>query len=162
MLNILLLIFAALATANDAVTRTVICAETGFSRAAERRDQEAFLEFVDPDARFVTGSTARGREEIAAAWGGVFVADGPRMRWRPRTVEVTADGKLALSRGPYRSIRDDDDGQPVEYWGHYISTWRLNADGRWRVVFDTSGDGGITPSEADIAALAAEPDCPDR
>lgn len=161
MFSFLLLVAAALAPAKDAVTLQVICAETGFSRAAERRDKAAFLEFVDADARFVTGSIARGRAEIAAAWSGVFAADGPRMRWRPRVVEVTADGKLALSRGPYRSLRTDENGEERAYWGHYISTWRLNADGRWRVVFDTSGDGGITPSEADLAAFEAEPECPE-
>ena len=159
MLNTLLLVLATLASSDDPAAREVICAETNFSRAAERKDKQAFLELVDADARFVTGSVARGREEIALAWAGVFEPDGPQMRWRPRVVEVTADGMLAISRGPYRVRRHGDDGEVIESWGHYISTWRRDAEGEWRIVFDTSGDVGITPSEADIAALEAEPEC---
>jgi len=161
MLTTLLLVLTALASASDPLTREVICAETNFSRAAERKDKQAFLELVDSDARFVTGSIARGKDEIAEAWAGVFEADGPQMRWRPRVIEVTADGMLALSRGPYRVRRRGDDGEITDSWGHYISTWRRTADGRWLIVFDTGGDFGITPSEADIAAFEAEPECPE-
>ena len=35
-----------------------------------------------------------------------------------------------------------------------LSTWRLNADGRWRVVFDTEGDFPAAPE-----VLDSEPDC---
>jgi ketosteroid isomerase-like protein len=82
------------------------------------------------------------------------------MRWRPAVVEVTSDGKLALSRGPYRSTRIDEDGNVQESWGHFISTWRRNAAGNWQVVFDSGGDAGMTPTEAEIAILESEPDCP--
>lgn len=159
MLNSLMLVLAALASADDPQTLEVICAETGFSRAAERRDLASFLGFVDSDARFVSGSVSRGRQEVGEAWAGVFREDGPAMRWRPREVEVTADGQLAISRGPYRVRRIAEDGEATETWGHFISTWRRNAQGRWQVVFDTGGDHGMTPDEADLAALAAEPDC---
>lgn len=155
-----ILTFLALGATDDEAVREVICAETGFSRAAEARDRDAFLSYVDPDARFVTGRVARGREEVGEAWAAVFQPDGPRMRWRPAVVEVTADGKLALSRGPYRSIRTGDDGEAIETWGTYISTWRRNADGHWQVLFDTGGEVDMTPSERDVEVLNAEPDCP--
>lgn len=150
----------ALGAADDEAVREVICAETGFSRAAEARDRQAFLSHVDPDARFVTGRVARGREEVGEAWAAVFRPNGPQMRWRPAVVEVTADGKLALSRGPYRSVRTGDDGETIETWGTFISTWRRSAGGRWQVLFDSGGDAGKEPTEQDRIALAAEPDCP--
>ncbi len=155
-----ILLSAAAAVTADDLRNEVICAEVGFSRAAEARDREAFLSYVDPDARFITGSVARGRAGVGEAWAAVFASDGPRMRWRPAVVEVSADGRLAISRGPYRSIRVDADGQTIETWGTYISTWRRADDGRWQVLFDTGGDVGKTPSERDIEILSGEPDCP--
>ena len=140
MLDFLMFVLAALATAENPATWEVICAETNFSRAAERRDLDAFLEFVDQDARFLFRPVARGREEVGEAWARTFAPDGPEMRWRPREVEVTADGNLAFSRGPYRSRRTGDDGEVIETWGHYISTWRMNNEGEWKVLFDTGGD----------------------
>ena len=148
------------APAEDAsVQREVVCAETGFSRAAEARDLQRFLDFVDPDARFANATVARGKDEIAAAWAPFFAASGPAIRWRAAITEVSADGNLALSRGPYRSIRVADDGARTESWGHFISTWRKSAEGRWLVLFDSGGDSGMTPTAVEVAVLESEPDC---
>ncbi len=155
------LIFAATnMQAQELARQEVVCAETEFSRAAERRDQETFLGFVDPDARFITAGVSRGREQIRAAWAGVFTEGGPTMRWRPEFVEVSADGNLALSRGPYRSTDIDENGEVQYVWGHFISTWRRNNDGVWQVMFDSGGDNGMVPSAQEITVLESEPDCP--
>jgi ketosteroid isomerase-like protein len=156
----MLVILAVVGTPDESVRQEVICAETGFSRAAEARDREAFLSFVDPDARFITSRVARGREEIGEAWSSALEPGGPAMRWRPEVVEVTNDGNLAISRGPWRSTSLDESGNVIETWGHFISTWRRNQDGEWRVLFDTGGDSGMVPSEAEIAVLEGEPECP--
>ena len=75
----LLLAVAAVSPVSDAARMEVVCAETGFSRAAEAKDKAAFLSFVHPDARFVTGQVARGREQIGEAWDPVLAEDGPTM-----------------------------------------------------------------------------------
>lgn len=155
-----ILVFAALTAAEAELRQAVLCAETGFSRAAEARDPEAFIRFVDPDARFVTTSVARGREEIAEAWAPLLSADGPLIRWRPAFVEVSSDGVLALSRGPYRLLTVDENGETAESWGRFNSTWRKGEDGRWLVIFDAGGDAGMTPTDEEIEILASEPDCP--
>jgi len=156
----ILLVIAALSAAQASVTQEVICAETGFSRAAEMRDKALFLSFVDPDARFVTSRVARGRAEIGIAWAAVFEPDGPKMRWRPRVVEVSSDGTLAISRGPYRSVSRGENGELIESWGTFISTWRRNQEGAWQVLFDTGGDVGMTPTDEDRKVLSDEPQCP--
>lgn len=145
---------------NASLRQEVICAETMFSRAAENRDLERFLEFVDPDARFANVAVSRGKDEIAASWAAVFEQDGPAMRWRPAVTEVSADGRLALSRGPYRSVRKGANGERIESWGHFISTWRKTAEGEWLVLFDSGGDNGMTPAAADVVLLESEPHCP--
>ncbi len=160
MLIELAIALAAATPSGEELRQQVICAETGFSRTAERKDVAAFVEFVDPDARFVGGSVSRGRAEIVAAWSWLFDSAGRSMRWRPKVVEVTADGNLAISRGPYRTRRIGDDGKQVESWGSFVSTWRRNAEGEWKVVFDTEGYSGPEPSESDVKVLNSDPDCP--
>lgn len=144
----------------DPQRQAVVCAEVGFSRSVERRDFEAFLGFLDPEARFVTGGVARGPEEIGQHWAAFFDADGPRIRWRPAIVEVVANGTLAISRGPYLLTTVAEDGGLQQAWGTFSSTWRLNADGQWRVLFDAGGDHGKTPTADEIALLEAAFECP--
>ena len=141
------------------LTDDVRCREVAFSRAAEARDLDAFRSFIDADARFVTSDVRRGVDEVAAAWAPFFAADGPAIRWRPNVIEVLDDGRLALSRGPYRVIAKDADGESVEHWGTFNSVWRLNNDGIWRVVFDAGSSSESPPDEATQALLNARSDC---
>jgi ketosteroid isomerase-like protein len=134
----------ALADAADEVR----CSEIGFSLAAEQRDADRFASFIDTDARFVGTSVRRGVEAIVSDWAAFFEFGGPSIKWRPQFVEVLEDGRLALTRGPYRVASLAEDGAIVERWGTFNSVWRLNADGKWRVVFDAGSTAGDPPSEA--------------
>lgn len=134
----------------------VRCREIGFSQAAENRDMNAFRSFIDADARFVGDDVLRGVDDIAAAWSVFFGEDGPSIKWRPQVVEVLEDGRLALSRGPYRVTARDADGKPVEQWGTFNSIWRLHDDGVWRVVFDAGSPAASPPDDATKSLLDAE------
>lgn len=160
MLTKMLVMLAAVGMTAEEIRQEVICAETGFSRAAEARDSRAFERFIDPDARFIANRVSRGRTEVLEAWSGFLSQDGPEIRWRPQFVEVTEDGNLALSRGPFRVRARGEDGEVTETWGHYNSTWRRGADGEWQVVFDAGGDAGMTPTDEEVRILEAEPACP--
>ena len=117
------------------------------------------MSFLDPEVRFVTGRISGGPEEVGQGWAGFFKDDGPKMRWRPAIVEVVANGTLAISRGPYRLTHLSDEGEIEHFWGTFNSTWRLNADGEWQVLFDAGGDHGMTPTPEEIEILKGEPDC---
>jgi ketosteroid isomerase-like protein len=138
----------------------VRCREIGFSQSAERRDMDAFRSYLDADARFISARVLRGKDEIADAWQVFFEEDGPEITWRPQFVEVLDDGKLALSRGPYRVVAKDEDGNLQERWGTFNSTWRLHDDGVWRVVFDAGGPAATEPDEATKSLLDEPVTCP--
>ena len=148
------------ATADERVEQ-LRCAEIGFSQATEHKDAKAFAAFVDPEARFASGAPVRGREAVVSSWAAFLNPGGSKIMWRPDIVEILPSADLGLSRGPYRIIRTDDEGKTSESWGHYISTWRRSPDGQWRVIFDSGGDSGMTPTDAQRALLEAPIDCPD-
>jgi ketosteroid isomerase-like protein len=135
----------------------VRCSEIGFSRSVENGDPGAFAALIDGDARFVGDSITRGPEAIMAAWQVFFSDEGPRIKWRPRIVEVLGDGTLALTRGPYRMTVRDDDGNVSEHWGTFNSIWRRQPDGQWKVVFD-AGSASDEPPAADVRALLDQDD----
>ena len=162
MMWILALLFAGLtqgeATSSD-VAKVVACTEIAFSDAAESRDRGAFAAFLHPDVRFISGSVDHGPLEVLEAWSVFFDPNGPMMRWRPETVEVNAEGNLALTRGPYRMTRIDADGKSSESWGSFISVWRKGDDGRWRIQFDTGADPGMEPSDEQRQLMDQESSC---
>ena len=151
------------AGADDA--RCIVWArETGFAQAVADHDATAFAEHLHPDAVFIggDGTPTHGATAIAGDWAGIIEGKGLVLHWYPDAVDVAADGRLALSRGPYWI---DNPGAPAgkRYRsGRFVSTWLRGDDGQWHVVFD--GGGGNVPvvaSEAEIAALkAASKPCP--
>ena len=137
----------------------VRCREIGFSKSVEAQDRETFASFIDPDARFVGGKVDRGRDVITEAWAVFFTDDLPSIKWRPQIVEVLESGNLALSRGPYRIIDENESGEAREAWGTFNSVWRLDADGEWLVVFDAGSFPDETPTDEQRELLESDAGC---
>ncbi|MBO9687960.1 YybH family protein [Roseateles chitosanitabidus] len=108
-------------------------AEIAFAATMARRDFKAFADFVAEDAVFINGKTPlRGRAAVLASWKRFFEGAEAPFSWAPDLVEVLPDGKLGYSTGPVHVK-----GKLV---ARFASTWRLDPDGRWRVVFDNGSD----------------------
>lgn len=118
--------------------RQVADTERAFAKTVAERDHGAFVAFLSAETVFVSGAaTLRGRDAVAAAWKPYFQGEAAPFSWAPEQVEVLDSGTLALSSGPVL----DPQGQRI---GTFNSVWRLEADGRWRIVFDK----GCPPCEA--------------
>ncbi len=126
--------------ASPSAAEKVWATELAFARTMADRDLDAFAAHVSEEAVFFAGTTAmRGRREVVRAWAAYFSAPDAPFSWAPDQVEVLASGGLALSTGPVR----DPSGRVV---ARFQSIWRLEAPGRWRVVFDKGGPPSPGPS----------------
>jgi ketosteroid isomerase-like protein len=111
-------------------------AEEAFARTMADRDLDAFAAFVSEEAVFFGESGAlRGRGAVVEGWRPLFEGADPPFSWEPEAVEVLPSGTLAHSSGPVR----DPQGNVVAIFN---SVWRLEADGKWRVVFDKGCPAG--------------------
>jgi ketosteroid isomerase-like protein len=129
--------------ARERLVEEVRSAELAFAATVVEKRPDAFAEMVADDAVFLgaRGEVARGRAEVVAAWQGLFAAGAPEFRWHPEIVELSGDGTLGLSRGPWTVRGRDPQGNAFERGGTFTSIWRRQADGSWRVIFD-AGCGG--------------------
>jgi ketosteroid isomerase-like protein len=114
---------------DSTLQRRVMEVERGFAKTMADRDAEAFAEYVSEEAVFYGRDILRGRRRVAEGWSPYFQGAEAPFSWEPEHVEVLPSGTLALSSGPVY----DPTGKRV---GTFNSVWRLEADGRWRVVFD--------------------------
>lgn len=108
----------------------VRAAETAFAKTMADRDLKAFEGYVSKEGVFFGAKgPLRGRAAIVERWKQFFDGPDAPFSWGPETVEVLASGKLALTSGPVH----DPKGALI---GTFNSIWRLESDGKWRVVFD--------------------------
>jgi ketosteroid isomerase-like protein len=132
---------AKLAAEREQRIEEVRAAELAFAAAVAARDRAAFAAALDPDAVFVNGGGIhRGRDEILEAWSSYFAPDGPRLEWRPEMVELSGDGELGYTRGPWVWRGVGADGATAELAGVFNSVWRRRAGGDWRIVLDAGCD----------------------
>ena len=108
-------------------------AERGFAATMAERDATAFASYISKEALFMGAADAprvlRGRAAIVEGWKQFFDGPTPPFSWEPDIVEVIDSGSLALTSGPVL----DPAGKLI---GRFNSIWRLEPDGRWRVLFD--------------------------
>ena len=112
-------------------------AELAFANSVLDDRPDLFAAFLDEHAIFVGSSgVTRGKAAVVEAWKGYFGEKRPYFEWHPEIVELSGDGELGLSRGPWTYRGVGADGNPVEASGTFNSVWRRQSDGTWRVVFD--------------------------
>lgn len=105
-------------------------AERSFAATMAKRDHQAFVSFLADETIFFSGPKAlRGKDAVAAEWKAFYEKPEAPFSWEPDTVEVLDSGTLAHSSGPVR----DPQGKVVS---RFNSIWRLEAPGKWRIVFD--------------------------
>lgn len=112
----------------------VTAAELLFAKTMADRDHSAFLGFIAEDAVFLNGGEPlRGKAAIGEYWKRFYSGPTAPFSWKPDRVEVVESGGPAQSIGPVEA----PGGEVV---GRFYSTWRLEPDGAWRVVFDDGYD----------------------
>jgi ketosteroid isomerase-like protein len=104
--------------------------ELAFAKSMADRDLAAFGALIAEEAVFLNGGKPlRGKAAVLEHWKRFFTAPAAPFSWRPDLVEVLPSGGLAHSEGPVSA----PDGR---VFARFYSTWRRDADGSWRIVFD--------------------------
>ena len=115
----------------------LIEADRAFDAAVASGGAEAWASFFAEDGAMVSEGRGeiRGRGEILEAVA-FLNQEGVSLRWSPDRAEISSSGDLGYTVGRYASVRPGEDGIPVTARGVYVSIWRLQADGSWKVVMD--------------------------
>jgi ketosteroid isomerase-like protein len=87
-----------------------------------------------------SGGTVVGHEAIRELMAPFFDDASNSLRWQPESAEILIPGLLGYTRGSYESRSRGDDGETVAAHGTYVSLWKKQDDGIWKVVFDTGAD----------------------
>jgi len=137
---------------NADLRQQVIDHERAFAATMAERDFDGFVHYLAGEAIFMEGdATRRGKTAVAQAWRHYYEGVRPPFSWEPDQVEVVESGTLAYSSGPIRNVM----GERI---GTYNSVWRLDAPGRWTVVFDRGCDCRQTPTRSPEITPPAQPE----
>lgn len=123
-----------LAKPPEATQESLKASETAFAKTMADRDFKAFASFVDENAVFINGGNPlRGKPAVLAHWEKFFKEPQAPFAWKPVIGEVSVANGLGYTEGPVT----DANGKVVTT---FFTTWKVQPDGSWRVVFDNGHD----------------------
>ncbi len=111
-------------------------ADTAFAAAAATKDVEAIMAFFTDDAVALPPNApmASGKAALRAEWETMIATPGMSVSWSPTT--VVASGDLGYSIGTATMSMTGPDGAAMSDSMKYVTIWRRQADGSWKVAVD--------------------------
>jgi ketosteroid isomerase-like protein len=156
----------AFAGAQDRISpglQALVDTELAFAQAATQKGiRDSFLEFFADDAIAFNPAPISAKDRLRSRPARPF--SEYELRWEPRTGDIAASGELGWLTGPSTFI-DHTRPNATPQHGNYLSVWRRQADGRWRVFIDIGSEPplpvsfqpGFTPFPFQPKYVATEP-----
>lgn len=132
----------------------LVGAELAFARASEERGtKEAFLEYLAADGLLFQPGPVPGR----AWWEGQGPGTG-RLAWRPFYAVASRAGDTGFTFGPW--IFTPAGGERAPSTGWFVTVWKRQPDGAWKVALD--GGVGVPGSPPRLDRVEVTTDCSGR
>lgn len=131
----------------EAARRSLLQADADFAREVAARGTEAWVEAFAEDGAMLVANTplVRGRERIRALMSELGDPRKARaelqIRWRPLGAQVSDDGTMGWTYGNAVSVSSRGEQQ-----GKYLTVWRKQPDGAWKVAADQGTPGWADPA----------------
>jgi ketosteroid isomerase-like protein len=136
----ILLTLAACSNDSEKFKAELLKADSAFcERAGKFGARAAFETAVTPDAKLLS-QKEQGPEAVRGLFANIPIE--ARLTWSPEFADVSASGDLGYTWGYYTMTIPNAVGAPVKRTGTYVTIWRRQSDGSWKVVLD-----GGSPSD---------------
>jgi ketosteroid isomerase-like protein len=115
--------------------------EAKFAADTAKGGGPAFAAWFAPDAVTLENGNAvvTGHDAIAAraTWSPTVY----QLTWTPEGARMSASGDMGFTWGHYEGDSKDALGNPLKETGRYMTVWKKQPDGAWKVVLDASNQG---------------------
>lgn len=125
---------AAAASAED-----LKAADRAFAAEVAREGTTAWLRWFDAHGmQLVPGQIVRGDSARRALMTGLLDDPNLKLLWEPDTAVIAASGDIGYTIGHSQVRQTNPDGTvTVRSTGRYVTIWRRQPDGSWKVELDT-------------------------
>lgn len=112
-----------------------------FAAATARGGGPAFSAWFAPDAVTLANGKAPvvGHDAIAAA--ATWTPQSYQLTWTTEGARLSTGGDMGVTWGHYVGTSKDKDGGTLKTSGRYMTVWKKQGDGTWKVEMDASNEG---------------------
>ncbi len=126
----------ALGQASGKETDAILAADAAWLKVYQAKDLAKSVEFCDEQGSMLAPNApiAVGKDAIAKLIAEDFAHDN--IEWHANKVGVSRSGDLGYTSGATGMTFKDASGKTVVYKGKYLTVWKKQADGSWKVLYD--------------------------
>jgi ketosteroid isomerase-like protein len=110
--------------------------EARFAKDVATRGGEAFADWFADDGVALGNGAAPLIGKVAIARSAAWSPKAYQLSWTPTDGLMGPSGDMGYTWGHYEGRSKDANGNPVTTSGRYMTIWRKQADGNWKVVLD--------------------------
>jgi uncharacterized protein (TIGR02246 family) len=122
-------------------------ADAAWLNAITTKELEKTLSFWADDG--VTMEPGRpiivGKDAVRKMWQEFLAMPDVSLTWTTTQIVVAKAGDIAYQHGTYEFSMKDSKGKPIQEKGKYLTVWRKQADGAWKVSIDIHNSDGPPP-----------------
>lgn len=113
--------------------------DNALSKAVADRELEKIMSFYTDDAVLMPTAEpiVSGKKAIREEWRHILDIPGFQAKSALTKVEVARDGDMAYSMGTYLATMLGENGKQAAEPGKYLTIWKRQPDGSWRIVVET-------------------------
>lgn len=115
----------------------VRAADAAWLKAYDTKDVQKAVAVLDEQGSMLMSNApiATGKKAVAKLIAADF-ARSQNLTWHVDKAGVAASGDLGYTSGSYEMSFQDASGKTVADKGKYLTVWKKQADGSWKVLFD--------------------------
>jgi ketosteroid isomerase-like protein len=118
--------------------------DRAFARESQTRGLAAWTDFFADSGILMRPNAAvtPGKAFMQERMGAVLEDTSFSMTWEPLRADVSRSGDLGYTIGLYQARTTPAGGRPVITTGKYVTIWRRQVDGSWKVALDIGNPDG--------------------
>ncbi len=116
----------------------VLAADAAWLKTYIEKDVDKSVAFCDEQGSLLwpNSPAATRKNAIAKLTASAFAIPDFKLVWHPEKVGVAHSGELGYTSGTYDWSYKDASGKAMADKGKYLTVWKKQADGSWKVLFD--------------------------
>jgi len=120
----------------DSVNQALLKADRDFNQATQDQRLDGWMQYMDENGIVERGKPVVGKDAVRAALTEQWADSNFHLMWDPDEAYSMPGGKMGYTRGHWTLTSKDEKGSPVKITGQYLTIWRQNKEGQWKIIWD--------------------------
>ncbi|MFZ3212826.1 MAG: DUF4440 domain-containing protein [Terriglobales bacterium] len=121
----------------DAATAALLQVDRDFAKTGVAKNLDGFMSYIAEDVRFYSAGVMRtGKLPFREGWAKGFADPNWSITWAPLYADAGHSADLGYTTGSFEIHDKSPDGTPLVRKGSYVTIWRKQPDGAWKVALD--------------------------